>query len=199
MNYNRDIHYGCYRKDKESILKEHMIIEIKEKGGEAFYRELVNVLGQYRALIKKPDMKLADNFKVYRNYLIVSAVFIVLLGIFGITGGFDYLMVIAMSLLALESVFMALILRNYTKYVNDSLKDKRTGVLTLDDKGVELKKEEALTYRSSWEEIAFVRRFKESVCFIPKEKNMMVIAVIPKYQEEIFNYLKENKPEVKVI
>ena len=39
-----------------------MTIEIKEKGSEEFYREVVSVTTQYQRLIKKPDLKYRDLF-----------------------------------------------------------------------------------------------------------------------------------------
>ena len=47
-----------------------MKIEIKEKGSEAFYKEIVNISGQYRYLIKNHNYKLKDYFKQFKRCLL---------------------------------------------------------------------------------------------------------------------------------
>ena len=51
-------------------------IEIREKGSEAFYREVVNFQAQYRFTLRKLERKLKDYFKQFRTLLILGSVFL---------------------------------------------------------------------------------------------------------------------------
>ena len=65
-----------------------MTIEVKEKGTRQFYKEVVNILTQYRQLLYKPEDKLKDNFTRY-IFLTIAMVLICLMSLYGgITGSF---------------------------------------------------------------------------------------------------------------
>ncbi|MBQ6267251.1 MAG: hypothetical protein IJK64_05715 [Clostridia bacterium] len=71
--------------------------------------------------------------------------------------------------------------------------------LILDSDGVEVRVESGQTIRIKWEGIAFFRVFKESACFLPYEMTGALIAVSPNHVPEILQYLRENKPDVRII
>ena len=68
-----------------------MNIEVKEKGSREFYKEVVNVISQYRRLLKKPEAKLNDNFKSYVIMMAAMAILFVSQFLHGIVDGFDVL------------------------------------------------------------------------------------------------------------
>ena len=53
--------------------------------------------------------------------------------------------------------------------------------------------------RLAWSNVAFVRTFKESVCFVSKGPTGVIFSVIAKYQPEIYAYLKENQIDVHIV
>lgn len=167
-----------------------MQIEIREPGSEAFYRETTNVLCQYRALRAKPDGKLHDKFREMRNILILCAAALAILVALVVTDGWTTWRIVAAVLLAVDGVFYAYYLRGLHKTFKTLMDDHRTSVLTLDDAGVELNKENAQVVRASWENIAFARVFKESVCFFVKDGTGFVLSVSRQYEGELLPYLR---------
>ena len=59
-----------------------MTIEIKERGTKQFYKEVVNVLTQYRQLLYRPQDKLKDNFKRY-IFLTIAMLLICIMSVYG--------------------------------------------------------------------------------------------------------------------
>ena len=82
-----------------------MTIEIREKGSKDFYEETVNVISQYRGLIKKPEMKLRDRFKTLKIYIILCAALVVMLALMGIFWGMDTLTLVGIVFLAIVATF----------------------------------------------------------------------------------------------
>ena len=179
-------------------MEKELRIEIKENGSDAFYRETANVAAQVRALLKKPDGKLKDYFSVVRNYLILCAVMFVLLGIMAAAWGADKLTAVAMALLAFTTLFEGLFLSNLHKMSKGLKNGFRPSVLTLDENGVELAKENSQTVRLDWGNIALIREFGESICFIPHESMGIMISVAKRYAKDITDWIKENRPEIKL-
>ena len=64
-----------------------MRIEIKEKGTPEFYKEVVDVSAQYLRLMKKPESKLKDTFKMLKGYIALCTVFLALVLITGFAWG----------------------------------------------------------------------------------------------------------------
>ena len=50
-----------------------MTIEVKEKGTKQFYKEVVNIMTQYRQLLYRPEDKLKNNFTRYRKGHILTS------------------------------------------------------------------------------------------------------------------------------
>ena len=76
-------------------------IEIKEKGSESFYREVVNFQAQYRFILRNPARKLKDYFKQFRTLLILGSVFLVALIFMSIFWGartLDYAIMAALAI-----------------------------------------------------------------------------------------------------
>jgi hypothetical protein len=175
-----------------------MKIEIKEKGTEAFYRETVNVASQYKALIKRPDKKLSDRFAVFRIEGILCVVLFALTLLTSLAWGFDTLGIISMVLLAFVAFLCFCYLRNMKQLMKSLMDDPRSSVLTLDDLGVELDKEGTQTVRISWENVAFLRVFKECFAFLAKSPGGFMITVNMPYKEEVLQFLREHRTGVEI-
>lgn len=99
-----------------------MRIEIKEKGTPEFYKEVVDVSAQYLRLMKKPESKLKDTFKMLKGYIALCTVFLALVLITGFAWGLDALtLVVAVVVLAVNKGRVQEIL----EYIRDHQVDVR--------------------------------------------------------------------------
>ena len=176
-----------------------MTIEIKEKGTRKFYEEVVNVVTQYRQLLYKPDGKLSDNFKKYRLLIIAMAIFFVTNLYLGVTGGFNTRNVLPIVLSILAIIAMAIYLSRMKKMVDGYLADDSPSVVTLDDDGVEINKVGSQAVRLAWDNVAFIRIFRESTCFFSKDLSGIVLSVTNDHKNEILEYLNSTDLGIKVI
>ena len=175
-----------------------MKIEVTEKGSKEFYEELVNVISQYKRLLKYPDSRLKDNFRSLRSMtIIMGALFLINLMCVW-SAGLSTLNVLAMVMVAIAGIVAYLYRNNMKKMVERYLADERTSVVTLDENGVEINKEGGEIVRLPWESVAFVRSFVKSVCFVSKDVTGLVLAVSKQYVEEIWDYLDQNEIDVKI-
>ena len=176
-----------------------MTIEIKEKGSEAFYTEVVNVVSQYRYFLKKHDYKLKDNFRQFKLLLIVGTavlVILILMMIFWGPDSFDYAV---MAALLVSLLMSAVYLISLNKAKKGLMGAGGNSLLTLDEHGVELNKAGSQIVRLAWSSIAVLRIFKESMCFISKDQNGLVISVDRKYEEQVLGWLKEHPTGLEII
>ncbi|MBQ6058759.1 MAG: hypothetical protein IJL39_01715 [Clostridia bacterium] len=176
-----------------------MRIEIHETGSEAFYKETVNVLAQYRSLIKKPERKLQDYFKKLWAYAGISLFLLALLAVMYWYWGASVSTVAAMGLMVVNLVLCGAYLINLNRLLKEFMGDARISVLTLDESGVELSKDGTQVVRIPWDGIAFLRVFKESVCFLSRNLTGFVISVNLLHRDEILGYLKENDIGIRII
>ncbi len=176
-----------------------MRIEIREPGSEAFYRETVNAACQYRALLKKPTRRLKDMFQSLRGNIILCGALLILMSALTALDGWDALRSAALVLLAVDVAFSALYLRNLRQMLRTLMNDRRSSVLTLDDEGVELDKEGAQRIRAAWDNVAFARVFRESICFVTKDGGGFVLSVSRRYEKELLAYLRDQRSGLTII
>jgi len=175
-----------------------MTIEVKEKGTKAFYEEVVNVVAQYGRLRKRPDAKLKNYFVSLRNFAILLAVMTLIDAGIGVAWGFDGIVAAGVIVCAVMLVFDVAFLINLGRLVDRYLADERASTVILDENGVELDKEGTQTVRLAWPSIAFVRVFRESICFISGDIQSFVIAVNIGHKKEILDYIKNSSIDVTV-
>ncbi len=169
-----------------------MRIEIKDKGTKEFYKEVVSVMTQYLNLIRNPQMKYRDIFKSYRIIgLCMGFLFGTQLWL-GFTDQFDALRITALAVVACAALVDFLYYHIMMKQVRGFLEDDRSSVVTLDEMGIEINKGDSQIVRLAWENVAFVRTFRESVCFFSKDNSRIVLAVTKDYEHEINKYLDDN-------
>ena len=175
-----------------------MTIEITEKGSGAFYKEIVNVLAQYRLILKNHNHKLKDYFKQLKVLIAAGTIMLVLLGAMMIFWGAKSLDIVAEICLAIAVIMSAAYLMNLNKVLKSLLDDVRTSVLTIDEDGVELRKEDSQTVKLAWNNIAVVKKYKESLNFVSANQSGFIISVDKRYSGDIENWIRENRPETEV-
>ena len=143
-------------------------IEIKEKGSESFYREVVNFQAQYRFILRNPARKLKDYFKQFRTLLILGSVFLVALIFMSIFWGASTLDYAIMAALAIAMAMCLAYLHMLGKALKTLMNDSRSSVLILDDSGVELNKEDSQIVKLAWSNISFIRLYWNSTKKTPK-------------------------------
>ena len=176
-----------------------MRIEIKEKGTKQFYKEVVNIMTQYRQLLYRPEDKLRDNFTRY-SLLTAAMVLLFLMNIYGgIRNSFNAMRIRTAVFAAAAAVATVFILIRMNKMVNGYIADDRQSVVTLDEEGVEIERLGSQAVRLAWDNVAFVRSFVESTTFFSKDLSGIVLSVNNNYRKEILDYIKNNNIEVKVV
>jgi len=175
-----------------------MKIVINERGSEAFYKEVVNISGQYRFLLQNKNYKLKDYFKQFKVLLIAGCTVLVLLLIMCFAWGFKTFDYVAIIGLGLTMIMCCAYLYSLNRYKNAMMTEAGESTLNLDEEGVELNKKDAQVYRNSWNNIECVIIAKEALTFMPKMKTGMMICIERKYEEEILNWLKENQAATEI-
>jgi hypothetical protein len=177
----------------------HMQIRITHKGSEDFYREVVNVLSQYRRIVRKPTCKLRNTLRSLSVYLVVCLVMLAIELALSLAWGFDLLDGIALGMLSVTALFCGVFLHSMRRMLRELSSDARASVLTLDDEGVELAKEGGQVVRMAWDSVAFIRVFDESFCVMMRERTGFVIAVDRRYEVEVLDWMALHQPDVLIV
>ena len=64
---------------------------------------------------------------------------------------------------------------------------------------IEINKGDTQIIRLGWDNVAFIRTFKESTSFFAKDASGIVISVANKYKDQIMEYLNSNNTRVQII
>ncbi len=176
-----------------------MRIVIDHKGSEAFYKEVVNIAGQYRRLIRKPERKLENLFRSYGCCAVASGVLTALWAMLFFRQTGDTLSAACMAAMAVMLVISLALLYGMNRYKKRMMSDDRTSVLTIDETGVELNKEGSQIVKLAWDNVAFVRVFQESVSFLSRDASGLMLSVEKQWAGRIVPYLRENVPQLKII
>ena len=176
-----------------------MTIEINETGSEAFYRETVNAAAQYRSILKNHNYKLKDYFKQFRTLLIVSLAVLAVNVVTIIAWGGGTVQTAASAALLVASLLCAAYLFSLNKTCRAMTAAPHKSVLTLDESGAELDVADTQTVKIARKNLAVVRIFDESLCFVPQAGAGVIIAVEKKRAAGIPDWIRENWPEAEVI
>ena len=117
----------------------------------------------------------------------------------GIAWGMDLLTIVAIVMIGLVLALSILQLTRLNKVVESMLNGPHDSIFTVDEEGVELEKVGSQLVRMSWNNVAFVRVFDESVCFFSKDVRGFVLALTKKYEKQVLDYIRENGITVRVI
>lgn len=176
-----------------------MQILIDHNGSDAFYTDAVNMMAQYRSLLKKPARKVENMLQTYKLLGIAAAVMFAIMAAMTIAWGSDTLMKVLMALLAVLFVFDIAYYFALIKLKKRMMEDKRTSILTLDENGVELNKEDEQVVRIAWDNLAFVRIYGECIGFVSKDVSGLIVFVERRYEGQVIPYVRETAPGVTII
>ena len=176
-----------------------MTIEINEQGSEAFYRETVNAAAQYRYILKDHHYKLKDYFKQFRTLLIISLAVLAVNAVLMIAWGGDTVQAAASAVLLVAALLCGAYLFSLHKTCRTMMAGQHRSVLTLDESGAELDVADTQTVKIARKNIAAVRIFTESICFIPAAGTGVIIAVDRKRASEVPDWIRENWPETEIV
>ena len=176
-----------------------MVIEIKEKGTKEFYEEVVSFNHQYGSFMKNPRAKFMSSFKSFKIQFLSTVFLFACMTLVGRSDGFSPMAVCAMTASAMTAFIIAVSYYAMKKRVKMFLEDERTSIITLDDNGVEINKGNSQVIRIAWENVVFVRSFKETTSFFAKDASGIVISVTNKYKDQIMEYFNKNNIGVQII
>ena len=176
-----------------------MVIKIDHKGSEAFYQEVVNILAQYRGLLKKPERKVDNLFRTYMLLAIACAVMLAVQIILAVMWGAGTSTKMLMIVMTMLFAVLLIYLFSLNKLKKAMMKDARSSLVTIDETGVELNKEDSQVVKLAWSNVAFVRVFPESVCFFSKDASGILIAMERAWEGEVVPYLRTIVPDLKII
>ena len=147
-----------------------MRIEVNEKVREKFAEEVVSISVQFRYLLKNHCRRLGNILKEYKILLIVLAAMLVFYGVSLLTwmtpDGYSWALALVLTVLLVIYITFYLTLR---KTYRGILAQKGGSVITLDENGAELNRQNSQVIRLSWDNVAFVRVFRESLCIFSKD------------------------------
>lgn len=173
-----------------------MRIEINGGASDAYYREICNVMFEAKRYKKKPNKKYVNTVKRTKLLMIVMAVAEVLYIAMGVAWGFDPIMYGLIGILGFLIVLYVFMYRSMMRYYRTLVAERGSSVFTLDEQGVELERIGAQTVRLAWDNIAFVRVFKNSMMFFSKAEPMVVIALDEAHMGPVIEYLKTHEFDV---
>ena len=176
-----------------------MRIEITERGTKEAYEEIVSAVMQYRQLIRKPERKLKNYVKQMYFSIVLCVVLLLMLVFLIVSSGLNAAIIVGIVLLGIALIFSCILLANIKKMVNTVMNDTRTSILILDENGVEVSKEDGQTIRMPWENAAFARCFKHSICFFDRNMTGFVISAGIQYKDQLLGYIRDNHIGIRVI
>ena len=179
-------------------MKNKMQIEVDERGNEKLIKEFINIICQYRRLVKNPFAHVR-NF--WNTYYIYSALTVLLCGSFIkniVKGNGDVLTMILTGALLFALVTWIIRIVNLHKMVKKVKGDTRKSKIVLDETGVGIEKEGSVL-KVSWEKIKALREFDGIACFIANDVGEGIVSFSKKYLQQIEQYIKENEIDIQLI
>ncbi|MBO4327355.1 MAG: hypothetical protein J5950_08790 [Clostridia bacterium] len=176
-----------------------MKIEITEKGSDAFYRDLINIMLAASFIQKNHNYKIRDQFKNYKSLLIIDLVLLSFMILLGILFGFKTFLIICLIVLGLSTLLNVYMLYSIRRKIQTLSSEFRPEILTLDESGIELAKEGKEVMRNSWDNVAVVRISTECIAFIPASRAGIIFFVGRQYETEITAWLRESQPSLEII
>ena len=177
-----------------------MVIEVKRKLTEAEAREVTNIFLNIRQLQKKPTKKLSDLFAFCWKAAIFLVASLLFFGFFILKGDRDAYTLAGLVITIAAIVFLAFF-RHIINKTYHSLLDREEGQvnITFDENGIDYEAVGNSRLQSTWKNIAFVRVFKEMVCFMPKEYTGILFSVSKEHWAQIKEFLRENDIKIQIV
>lgn len=176
------------------------ILEINGGNMKSFCREVVSIAENYKPLLRKPNRKINDIIRTYRQLAYTD----IMLIIFAVM---SYYMLDVPMLSCGLILFFAIIsiiasLFAYPRIIKtykNLLTDNEPTHLLMDEDGIELKKGRFKSYSLEWNQMAFCRAFNNTVSFLGAKSTKLIISVPISYKDEIAKYLRENNISVNCV
>ena len=166
-------------------------IKVDERGSREFYEEFYYVVANYAKIKKHPEKKAVSILKNNIVYFITTGLLIVILYLFYILESDYFCFTVATVLLFALVVYLRMD-RTIRKAINELMSYKGTVEITM-AKGKINYKDANKEINYGFDQVSSIVINKYSICIIPKQINLVLIAIPTDYKEEIVKFLEEEK------
>lgn len=173
-------------------------IKEERSNSEAVSKEILNIRVQGVALVNHPERKLRDYLKRNKIGIIIGGVLLLYALAVGMVWGFDTIVIIGIIIAMADIVVYWKCLASLKKILRDHIESGHTRTITLDESGICVDKEGAVSISLSWDKVLFVRVFEHTICFFSKDP-IVILPINKKHQKEIQDNLRENKIKIRAI
>lgn len=173
-------------------------IKITDNTSKDYLNEIINILMQIRKFQSRPRAKLLPIYQFSRIMIIIGTPFLILFLTLGIKDRSTIFMMLS-TLLAVCLLIMGIVLNSLGKLRKNIICDSGESALTIDSDGVEFRSLNRQTVRLDRSQIAYVRVFKHSVCFVPRNLTGFLINTDKSYADEIIQAVKAETPDIEII
>lgn len=167
-----------------------MKIEINEKPDRKFYDELLYVTSYYKKIKKKPNKKITTITKELMKDIGIILL-LLLIELFFYFEYQDNIFLFMIGFIGLILIFFILYLIAVQKRIKDFLKDNTKTIISINESGVELVKENIQHIQVDWNSIDFILINKYSICLLPKNITNIIIALDTKNKKEFLEGIKK--------
>lgn len=162
-----------------------MKIDIQPSENINYYTEIVNFMNQYNLLIKYPQKRIAD--KRVLNYFWLA--FGIALGVGTTAGfiisGFKWIYVVLLLTALTYIITFWLIIDGIKKKSEKYKEDRCNAQLTVDEKTVELHRNNGQRYIIPWERLQSVRFHKYCIAFVPSKGVGLCFFIPVTYKQQV--------------
>ena len=175
-----------------------MTIDVEKKNSVSGCKEALNITSQYAALVRHHTMKLKDRFRerIICIYISIFVLVALLLATF-LFWKVSTLTIIAAVVLGLAAVLGVWIHLAMKRMIRQYMEDKSKRQISLDEGGIEIRRDGAALVRLEWSNVAALRLFDETFCVIPKMVSGPAMIINRTYLEEVKRFI-ETKTDAKI-
>ena len=166
-------------------------LKVTERGSREFYEEFYYIVASYGKVIKNPQKKASSILKNNIIYFILTGLLIILLYLFFIFDK-DYISFTLATILLFALALFIRMDRSIRKIINSLMEYKGTKEIILSKNKI-VYKDNDKEMVSNMDQISCVLINKYSICFLPKERTGVLIALPVEYKKDIIKFLKDEK------
>jgi hypothetical protein len=168
-------------------------LKITERGSREFYEEFYYIVASYGKVIKNPQKKASSILKNNIVYFILTGLLIIVLYLFFVFDK-DYISFTLATILLFALILFIRIDRSIRKTINSLMDYKGAKEIDLSKSKIVYKDNEKEMI-SNMDQISCILINKYSICFLPKERTGVLIALPVDYKKDIVKFLKQEKLE----
>ncbi|HHW95321.1 MAG TPA: hypothetical protein GX736_05300 [Mogibacterium sp.] len=173
-------------------------IKTTDNTSKEYLNEIINILIQIRKLQSKPHAQLKPIYQFCRIMMLIGTPFLILFLTFGIKDRNTVFMMLS-TILAVCLLTIGSALLSMRKLRNHMTINAGESILIIDTDWVESQSSNGQTTRLAWNQIAYIRVFEHSVCFIPRSLTGFLINIDKSYADEIIQAIQAEAPDTNVI